>query len=135
MKKKVIIILFFFVGAISLLVLKNIYKTNSAGDSDAVQLEWKMNPEVITDLKTPVEFQFSLRDKKNFPIRDARILVEANMNHAGMVPVKTEAQSIDNGYRASLLLTMHGEWILFLTIISPDGSLTNKTLTFSTRPE
>lgn len=135
MKKKLLVLFFFLIAAVSLLALKDRYQKNSALRSESVSLQWRMHPEVIKDIKTPVEFKFYLKDKNRLPLKNARVYVEANMNHAGMIPVKTEALPEEDFYRASLLLTMHGDWILFLTITGPHGNVTNRTITFSTRPE
>ena len=47
------------------------------------------------------------------PITAARIMLEANMTHAGMVPVFAEATEIEPGrYRAIVQLSMAGDWVV-----------------------
>ena len=44
------------------------------------------------------------------------------MSHAGMMPVFAEAQEIGNGsYRATLELSMAGDWIVLVHVTLADG--------------
>lgn len=92
-----------------------------------------MTPSYVTDLNHPILFTFHLKDKKNMPISDAKVFIEANMNHAGMIPLKAEAFHDQNGfYKTNLKLTMLGDWMLFLTIKKSNGEVIKKELPFST---
>lgn len=44
------------------------------------------------------------------------------MSHAGMTPVFAEAQETSDGtYRASLELSMAGDWVVVVRAVLPDG--------------
>ncbi len=132
MKKFAVVVLFLAVG-VGLFFLKknfNIQSNNKA--TDAVILSWEYSPKIIT-LETPVDFIFNLKDATGNPIQKAKIDIEANMNHAGMVPLFTEATFINGStYKTRFKLTMLGEWILFLSIKLPNGEVVKKQVTFST---
>jgi hypothetical protein len=56
-------------------------------------------------------------------IRDAKLNVEGNMNHAGMKPSLAELKETQPGrYEGKLDFTMGGDWFLLVTAILPDGS-------------
>lgn len=56
------------------------------------------------------------------PITRARITMEGNMSHAGMVPVFAEATEIDAGrYRANMDLGMAGDWLVLVHATLADG--------------
>jgi hypothetical protein len=63
-----------------------------------------------------------LRDAAGEPITGATVEVEGNMNHAGMVPVLSEAQEVSPGhYQADLEFTMGGDWFILVRAQLPDG--------------
>lgn len=65
----------------------------------------------------------ALFDRSGQPIHAARIDIEGNMNHAGMVPVLTKATELASGsYSAPFEFTMGGDWILLLHIVLADGT-------------
>jgi serine/threonine protein kinase len=133
MKKFAVIILFLAVG-FGLYFLKKKFNIHSDVKSpDNIILSWEYTPKKIADINTPVEFVFNLKDKNNTPISNAKVEIEANMNHSGMIPLFTEATFIkDSTYKTRFKLTMMGEWILFLTITLPDGQVIKKDVHFST---
>lgn len=56
------------------------------------------------------------------PLTGARISLEGNMSHAGMVPVFAEATEIAPGnYRAIMELSMAGDWIVQVHLSLPDS--------------
>jgi YtkA-like len=64
----------------------------------------------------------TLRDQTGQPVDGARLEVEANMSHAGMVPVlASTAQGTAGVYRVPLEWTMAGDWYVDLTFTLPDG--------------
>lgn len=136
MNKKVYV---FFLAAFivfAFMALKYKYSPKTTNTSEAVALDWSMTPSSITDLSVPVTFTFHLKDQNQNPVTDAKISVEANMNHAGMIPVKAEAIYEKSGtYKSTLKLTMDGDWILFLTIAKSDGEIIKKELFFTTKPK
>jgi YtkA-like len=65
----------------------------------------------------------TLKDQAGQPVDGARLEVEANMSHAGMVPVlASTAESQAGIYRVPLQWTMAGDWSVDLRFTLPDGS-------------
>jgi hypothetical protein len=63
-----------------------------------------------------------LRDAGGQPISGARVEIEGNMNHAGMVPVFATASEVTAGrYTAGLDFTMGGDWFILVRADLPDG--------------
>jgi hypothetical protein len=63
-----------------------------------------------------------LTDAGGAPIEGARVELEGNMNHAGMVPVFAPAEEVAPGrYRAELEFTMGGDWFILVRADLPDG--------------
>ncbi len=66
----------------------------------------------------------TLEDAAGKPVDGATIAVEANMNHAGMVPVNAgSGESQDGVYRIPLRWTMGGAWYVDARITLPDGEV------------
>jgi hypothetical protein len=64
----------------------------------------------------------TLKDAAGQPVDGARLEVEANMSHAGMVPVLASTAAGQAGlYRVPLQWTMAGDWVVDLKFILPDG--------------
>lgn len=64
----------------------------------------------------------SLSDAAGKPISGARVNLEGNMSHPGMVPVFGVAREIEAGrYQASIEFTMGGDWIVLVKADLPDG--------------
>jgi YtkA-like protein len=63
------------------------------------------------------------------PLSGARVRLEGNMTHAGMPPVFADAKELEPGrYRATLELTMGGDWVILIHIVRPDGSQVERQL-------
>lgn len=63
-----------------------------------------------------------LADAAGQPIRGARVELEGNMHHAGMVPVLAQATEVSPGtYEAVLEFTMGGDWFVLVHADLPDG--------------
>jgi hypothetical protein len=55
-------------------------------------------------------------------VAGAQIALEGNMSHAGMVPVFAQAREVEPGsYRATMNLSMAGDWLVLVHITLPDG--------------
>ena len=66
----------------------------------------------------------TLRDPAGAPVEVARLDVEANMSHAGMVPVMGQADAGPGGvYRVPMTWSMAGDWYLDVTFRLPDGRI------------
>jgi hypothetical protein len=64
-----------------------------------------------------------LKDPAGQPVDGARLDIEANMSHAGMVPVLAgTTESRDGLYRVPLTWTMAGDWYVDVVFTLPDGS-------------
>lgn len=56
------------------------------------------------------------------PVTGARIKLEGNMSHAGMVPVFADARETEPGrYQSSMELSMAGDWFVLVHVTLPDG--------------
>jgi len=57
------------------------------------------------------------------PVTGARMKLELNMTHGGMVPITADAQEVEPGrYRANVQLPMAGDWSLFVDMTLANGS-------------
>lgn len=69
----------------------------------------------------------TLHDAAGHPVDSAKVAVEANMSHAGMVPVHAEAAGGPGGaYRVPLRWTMGGDWYVDVKFILPDGQVVGR---------
>ena len=67
--------------------------------------------------------RLDLADAGGAPIAGADVSVEANMSHAGMQPVFSDATEVAPGrYVASFEWTMAGDWFLLVTATASDGT-------------
>lgn len=132
MKKIAVVALFLGLGISFYFLKQSFTPASTEKTTSAIDFSWEYTPKHIT-LSTPVDFNFYLKDLTGKNITDAKIEIEATMNHSGMVPIFTEAIYIKNAtYSTRLTLTMLGEWILFLTITLPNGETIKKEVTFMT---
>jgi len=69
-----------------------------------------------------VAIALKVTDVSGKPVTGARIRLEGDMSHAGMTPVFAEAQETGDGtYRASLELSMAGDWVVVVRGVLRDG--------------
>ncbi len=55
-------------------------------------------------------------------VTGAHVTLEADMTHAGMAPVLSDAHEVAPGqYQGQLTLTMGGDWVVLMHITLPDG--------------
>jgi hypothetical protein len=70
----------------------------------------------------PATVTLHLSDDDGNPLSGASVDLEATMTHPGMVPVLATATETETGwYEASLEFTMAGDWIVIVTLETPDG--------------
>jgi hypothetical protein len=70
----------------------------------------------------PATVTVSLRGADQEPLTGARLQLEGNMSHAGMVPVFAQAVEIAPGqYQADLEFTMGGDWFILVQADLADG--------------
>ncbi len=69
------------------------------------------------------------------PVPGARVEVTGNMTHAGMAPALATASDVGEGtYRAELDLTMAGDWIVSVSVTTPDGERASGELLTTVAP-
>lgn len=96
----------------------------AADDSSALDVRVRFDPLPFIGKST---CHVALLDPTGKPLRGARIDVEGNMNHAGMVPVLATAIELEDGrYSAPFEFTMGGDWILMLHIVLADGTVVDR---------
>ena len=107
MKKSAVVLLFVALGS-GLFFLKGFLEARSQNSASTPELvvTWEYNPKSI-DLSTPVNFDFTIKDKHGQNVKGAH-------------------------YSTRFKLTMLGEWILFLTITLPDGQVAKKEFVLQT---
>jgi hypothetical protein len=70
----------------------------------------------------PATLAVTLEDQTGQPVDGARLDMEANMSHAGMVPVlASTAESHAGLYRVPLQWTMAGDWYVDVNFTLPGG--------------
>jgi hypothetical protein len=70
----------------------------------------------------PSTVTVTLMDANGVLIENADLELEANMSHAGMVPVFASAREVAPGrYEAPLEFTMGGDWFILVRSELPDG--------------
>ncbi len=68
---------------------------------------------------------FTVFDPAGQPVEAARLEIEGNMTHAGMVPVLAEVTAgADGRYSVPFEWTMSGDWIITVKVFLPDGRST-----------
>jgi hypothetical protein len=97
-----------------------IQRTDSApADAYVVSMVTEPSPPAVG----PGTVIVTLTDPAGRPVDGARLEVEANMSHAGMVSVlASTAESHSGVYRVPLQWTMAGDWIVDLKFTLPDGT-------------
>ena len=76
----------------------------------------------------------TVADADGAPVTDATVSLEGNMNHAGMVPVLTEAVldeadgAADGRYQVPFAFTMLGDWIVTAKVELPDGTTASENI-------
>jgi hypothetical protein len=105
-------------GLLLLLALSACGRGNRDLPDVAVELAIEPAPPQIG----PATITVSLRDADDRPISGAQMELEANMSHAGMVPVFAQATEVEPGlYQADLEFTMGGDWFILVRADLPDG--------------
>jgi hypothetical protein len=92
----------------------------ASGPEPPVLFEYDVTPRPLG--VGPAVFQVKLSDISSKPLGGARVKLEGNMTHAGMEPVFADAEEVEPGlYRATLNLTMGGDWVVLVHAALPDG--------------
>lgn len=94
----------------------------SRGSQDLPEIEVGTGIEPDPPHIGPATVTIDLHDAQARPIEEARLELEGNMNHAGMVPVFSQATEVAPGrYEATLEFTMAGDWFILVRAHLPDG--------------
>ena len=73
-----------------------------------------------------VTITLSVYDASGKPVTDARINLEGNMSHSGMVPVFADARETEPGrYLSTMELSMAGDWYVTAHVTLSDGRKLN----------
>lgn len=76
----------------------------------------------------------TLADPTGRPVSDAQVTLEANMSHAGMVPVNASASGGQGGvYRVPLRWTMAGDWYVDVRFTLSDGQIVGRRFPVSVK--
>lgn len=70
----------------------------------------------------PSAVQLRLADVDGAPLTGARVRLEGNMNHAGMIPSFADLTESQPGqYVGTLEFTMGGDWFILVTAVAANG--------------
>ena len=85
-----------------------------------VTIDHAVSPEPPRVGRTTIVLKVS--DAPAKPVSGAHITLEADMSHAGMAPVFTEASETQPGeYQAQFNFAMAGDWVILLHVRLPSG--------------
>ncbi len=89
-------------------------------EQDGVTVEHEVSPSPPRVGTATVTLRVT--DASGRPLSGARVRLEGNMSHAGMVPVFGEARESGPGrYESTLDFTMGGDWVITVHLTLPDG--------------
>ena len=91
-----------------------------AGATDDVSIETSIAPQPAHTGTETISFQ--LTNPSHEPVAGAHVQVEGDMSHPGMAPMFADARETSPGkYKATLDLTMGGDWVVLFHITLSDG--------------
>jgi hypothetical protein len=98
----------------------------SAGPASSVVVSCDISPQ--PPRVGPAVISLRLSDAGR-PVTGARVTLEGDMTHAGMAPVFADATEVEPGrYRATLVFTMGGDWVVIVHAALPDGGKLERQL-------
>jgi hypothetical protein len=91
------------------------------GDGATIHIEWIVTPD--PPRTGDAMLSFTLVDSTaGMPVTRAKVRLEGNMSHPGMMPILSTARETAPGrYEAPLDFTMAGDWIVLVDAELPDG--------------
>jgi hypothetical protein len=99
----------------------------AAAPEPDVRIECKLEPS--PPVVGPLSVDIAISDAAGRPVGGADVRIEGNMSHPGMVPVEAHADEMSVGrYRASMELSMAGDWFLLLEAELTDGRRIDRTI-------
>ena len=111
-------------NAIRGLCLLCLFVTGFAGCRSQPSADIRIAHEVVPQRPRVGQTTITLRvtDASGALVHGARIKLEGNMSHSGMAPVFADAAEFEPGrYRATMELTMAGDWIVLVHVTLPDN--------------
>jgi hypothetical protein len=100
---------------------------HQASESSEVQIDWRLEPSPPT--VGDAEIALHLNGSDGSPVSGAEVVVEGNMNHAGMKPSFAELTETAPGhYVGTLDFTMGGDWFLLVQGTLPDGTTVERKI-------
>lgn len=96
-----------------------------AGCRSQPSVDIRIAPEVAPQPARVGQTTITLRvtDSSGALVKGARIKLEGDMSHSGMVPVFADAAELEPGrYRANIELSMAGDWIVLVHLTLRDGA-------------
>ncbi len=110
----------FISGSLALVWIASSACSPQQAAADDVRVALAFDP---TPYVGPVECTIDLTGPGGQAMRGAKVEVEANMNHAGMVPVFGTGQEVADGrYEVPLEFTMGGDWFVIVRGSLEDGT-------------
>ena len=128
---KKIAVLVFFGAVITGLYFTKKHLVTKTSNSEFIIFNWRITPNPAR-LNSSLDLTIHLKDHQNQPISNAKVNIEANMSHPGMVPQLFEAKAFENGfYKIHFIPTMAGDWLLFVTIKEASGRVIKEEIPFN----
>lgn len=112
------------VGIIIFLIAGGCGRAQKSGPEtqDSYQVSFAVEP--AQPVVGPSTLVLTLADASGEPVTNATVAIEANMSHAGMVPVNAAATDGQGGvFRVPLAWTMGGDWYVDAKFTLPDGKI------------
>jgi hypothetical protein len=99
----------------------------SRGGSPAdVDVQTTVTPSPATMGNATVDVRIA--DRSHHPLRATQVAIEGTMTHPGMAPSLATAREVEPGhYRASLDLTMAGDWVIIVNATLAGGQRVERT--------
>jgi hypothetical protein len=107
-------------GALLLALAAACAEAPSEAHGYELALELQPSPPTIG----PATAVLVVTDHEGRAVEGARVSLEGNMNHAGMVPVFADAREVEPGrYEAGFEFTMGGDWFLLVDAETAEGRM------------
>ncbi len=112
------------IGSVALLSAGCRRSTNSV---DGISIHEEVTPQPVHTGEVTVTIQ--LADAAENPVKEASIMVEADMVHPGMSPVFAAAkETMPGSYESKMNLSMGGDWVVLLHIRLTNGTKIERQL-------
>lgn len=81
----------------------------------------------------PATVTATITDSAGIPVKGAKVEIEGNMSHAGMVPVIVQAEEVRDGVYEGrdFRFTMPGDWLITVRATAADGRSAEHSFTIS----